>query len=59
MIFKKMCITMTYIKTINVDQNNIVHDLDFSYDSSLLMTCGEDAKGKFWKTTDWSAANPS
>lgn len=49
--------TLAYVDKINAGHDGKVYDLDFQYDSSKLMTCGDDKKAKFWRTSNWSPSN--
>lgn len=46
--------TFAQVRTIDTQHNNIVFDLDFRYDSQMLLTCGDDGKTKIWKVSDGS-----
>lgn len=47
--------TFTLNLTLNANHNGIVFDVDFSYDSSKIITCGDDGHTKIWKTSDGSS----
>lgn len=49
-------LTFVQIRTIDTQHDNIVFDLDFRYDSQMLMTCGDDGKTKIWKMSDGTIA---
>lgn len=45
--------TMTLNKTLDTSHSK-VHEVDFSYDSTKLLTCGDDKKFRVWATSGWS-----
>ena len=48
----------TLIQSLNTGHSK-VHDIDFTSDSTKMITCGDDKKFKVWDTSSWSNIHSS